>query len=541
MAFSFGAANARTKARLLARIEATQHLGVRDLVRLHDVLSFLQAYPDNARILAQVERLLASLRGRLESPRIDRESAVLQDLGFPGAVNRCAFAFPVIQHVQKRFPACLEIDWDAIEDYDPLLTILGLCVTPGEWQGLDDIQIDVPSWFTRTRPASTASDLEHLIQLLTHSRLDPITRDALFELVEFPVRFLALTEGSARCELRWPVDRVHYQKSDFRRERYQLERAIEKPFARSRRLSRAAGERFVDLALRTLFTRNLEIRTLGYANPRDVWLVDCGRGIQVGLIGVVPEYRDALEGHTCALILKNGIPIGYGPATATLGCCEIGLNVFPQVRGAEVRFIYPQFMRAIHHVLGARYFHLTTYGMGEDNPAAINTGAFWFYRKLGFSATNPEVEALALQEEERMRANPGYRSDRKMLRRLSHTGADCDLSGGAYRVPNLGALGVRLSQFLAHEFGSDRALAEKRCIARAARALGEKKPSGRGWNLLAPLLCMIPDLQRWSGPEKRGLARIVRAKGAATESGVDRMICAHPRLREAMLALCEER
>ena len=55
--------------------------------------------------------------------------------------------------------------------------------------------------------------------------------------------------------------------------------------------------------------------------------------------------------------------------------------------------------QVLFHLASVRYFVLTPYGMGEDNDEALQSGAFWFYRKLGFRAANPEVEALAVREE----------------------------------------------------------------------------------------------------------------------------------------------
>ena len=56
------------------------------------------------------------------------------------------------------------------------------------------------------------------------------------------------------------------------------------------------------------------------------------------------------------------------------------------------------------------------YQIGLENPEAIGSGAFWFYRKLGFRPVQPEVLALAEREERRMRKTPGYRSSRRTLR-----------------------------------------------------------------------------------------------------------------------------
>ena len=257
----------------------------------------------------------------------------------------------------------------------------------------------------------------------------------------------------------------------------------------------------------------------------------------------MPRYRDPLESHYCTLVLKNGVPIAYGPGTVSLGCCEIGLNLFPEFRGAEVRFIYPQFVRALHQLLGASYFFLTPYGMGRDNPAAIRTGAFWFYRKLGFRPTNPDVEALALQEEQEMRAKPGYRSSRAMLRRMSDTSVFFDLSDGECRPLDLGVIGLHQSRFIAKINGGDRRRAVKSCISRVARSLGYKgvaKLSAerrRAWEMLAPLLATIPDLEYWSASDKKRVLRILYAKGGPDEREVDRMIRAHRRLCESLREL----
>jgi len=64
-----------------------------------------------------------------------------------------------------------------------------------------------------------------------------------------------------------------------------------------------------------------------------------------------------------------------------------------------VYLIYAEFMRAMHHLAGARYFYIIPYGMGVDNEEALRSGAFWFYRKMGFRPTNPDIEALARSEE----------------------------------------------------------------------------------------------------------------------------------------------
>ena len=252
------------------------------------------------------------------------------------------------------------------------------------------------------------------------------------------------------------------------------------------------------------------------------------------LIGVLPEHRSPLESLYVFLIMKNEVPIAYGPAGVFLGCCEMGINLFPEFRGGEIRQIYAQFMRTMFHVLGVDHFYLTRYGMGEHNEPAIATGAFWFYRKLGFRPTNPVVEQLAQVEERRMRAQPGYRSDRRMLRRLSHTEAVLDLSDGRSRRFAFGTLGVATSRRIAEAFDSDRGRAERAAVARIGRLVTDLPTESHAVRDLAPILDLIPDLETWSRADVRALGRIIRAKGARSERRAALGFKAHRRLERSL-------
>jgi hypothetical protein len=541
LAGSFGPAAARRKLRLLEQLERAARHSLRDLRALHDVLCFLRAYPDDARVLRAVLAVIGRLRSWLEAAGDAADSPTLADTGYPGSVLRGEFSLPLL----RRVPAAFEIDWEELgaEGEESIANALGLLVTSAECQALDDIELPLQEWFGVARPADARSDLGFLLDLFERSPLDPAVRDHVFESCAIPVRHVLERPGSGRCEVAWPTARTHYQRKELERALISPATVVRRPFAARGRLGMRRGEQLIQLAQLALCSRGLEIRTLSYANARDVSLLACGRGLAIALIGVVPRYRDPLESHYVFLVLKNGVPVAYGPSTVSLGCCEIGINLFPEFRGAEIRFVYPQFMRVLHQVLGARYFFLTPYGMGESNPDAIRTGAFWFYRKLGFLPTNPAVEELARQEEERLRNEPGSRSNKAMLRRLSHTGAYLDLSGGECRPLDLGAIGLRQSRFVSGSFGGDRGRATERCIRRLARDLGLPRVPAldagerRAWEMLAPLLVRIPGLGAWSTRDKRRLRRILREKGRPSELAVDRLIRAHAPLCAGLRAL----
>jgi hypothetical protein len=70
-------------------------------------------------------------------------------------------------------------------------------------------------------------------------------------------------------------------------------------------------------------------------------------------------------------------------------------------------------------LLAVPCFAVDPYQLGHHNEEAIESGAFWFYRKLGFRPANEHVSKLLRTEEAKLRANPAYRTPARNLRRLA--------------------------------------------------------------------------------------------------------------------------
>jgi hypothetical protein len=539
----FGPEAARHKLHLLQAIDGLKRPGRRHLIILQATLAFLEAYPDNAAILKQARALNLRLRSWVGALPGGNEEGRPWNSGLPGTFNLYSYSYGVVRQMRVAHSGTLEIDWDTLEDEGPLLDVLPLLITPGETQGLEDIRISLRRWLDRCKPSSQATDLEFILDLFTGAGLPEAEAAHLYDSLDLPLIYRLSSPGTGRGETVLSTDRTHYQRQPLDRARFPLPPRIRRPLRGTRRLAQASGRRVVNCALTTLGSRNLEIYPLIYANDRDVTVVNCGQGLQVALVGVAPEFRSTLESLFFFMVIKNGIPLAYGPAAVLLGCCEMGINLFPEFRGGDIRVIYAEFMRALHHLLEVDYFYLTPYGMGEDNEDALKSGAFWFYRKLGFIAANPEVEALARSQEALLSKDPRHRSDRRTLRQLSHTSAYLDLSSGVRRPLDLGRLGVAQSSYLTTRFAGDRRRAVPSCTRRVSRALGitdRKKWTAdekRALESLAPLLAMIPDLERWSERDRRGVVRFVRSKGAASEIPAPRLLARHGRLDAALRKL----
>ena len=77
--------------------------------------------------------------------------------------------------------------------------------------------------------------------------------------------------------------------------------------------------------------------------------------------------------------------------------------------------------RSRREVFGSTTFSIDPYQIGLGNDEAIEAGAFWFYRKLGFRSTNPKIEQLARREEERIATDPHHRTSARTLKTLAQS------------------------------------------------------------------------------------------------------------------------
>jgi hypothetical protein len=193
-----------------------------------------------------------------------------------------------------------------------------------------------------------------------------------------------------------------------------------------------------------------------------------------------------------------------------------------------------------HQLLGVTCFSIDPYQLGQENEEAIQSGSFWFYRKLGFRPVRSDVQTILEREEERLRRDPRQRTAPGTLRRLAaghllweRPGAP----GGEWDRFQVRRLGLAVERAMKVRYGGDAGRMLRATAASAARVLGalpDKVPALGTW---APLLALIPGLAVWTPGEKRLLAGILRARLAPEEYRYARLLMQHGRLRKALLTL----
>jgi len=534
----YGSGRAAGKLRLLAGLERASLRTAAQVLRLHEHLVFMRAYPDDRAVLVRVERMLSGFARR---PDLRRHRDALADSGIAGTAIRYAFFWPTAGWLAARWPAQLSIDWERLDAPARLAAALPVLVTPIEavWLRLSDA---APRRMLDVLRGRRTPDGTFYVRRVAATPGDDFTREAFFDGLDVPL-VLHPGEGTpSRTHARHAGSPVVFRARPPERARPDLARELARPPRAVRRALPAEARRLIDLGRAAMATRGRDLDAFAYGDPRDVRVVDDGDGLEWAIIGVAPERRPALRSAYGVITLRNGVPIGYLDIHVLFRCVDLAYNAFESFRGAEAAFVLGRLLAALRHLFAAASFTLAPYQLGRDNDEAIGSGAWWFYYKLGFRPRAAAVRAIARAELARMEASPRHRSSARTLRRLAEDYLYFETAGArAPHWPSLDALGATIAARLAATAGADREAAVRECTDTAMRLLGAGRLRGASeraaWARWAPIVAVLPGVARWSAADRRALARVISAKGGRSDDEYLARFDAHPRLGAALARL----
>ena len=535
---SYGEGCAEAKLQLLLRLDRSRLRSSGAVLRLHEVLCFLRAYPDEARILAQVERMLANFQRRAD---FRRHRAALAETGIAGTSIHYRFFWGSARWLARRWPQSLSFDRRDREAEEKLAGVLPLLVTPAEAAWLKKGGVRAYAALDRLRgPGET--DAAFFVRRVEAMAGNEATREAFFDSIDASFVLKPGQETPSRSREKFPRVPVAYRNSPMHRLRPDLRKEIARAPREIRELPSSEAAAVLDLGRGAMVLRQRDLDAFSYGDPRDVRMVDDGDGLSFVLNGVVPGRRDWLTALYGYLILQNGVLVGYGDLILRGRSAAVAFNTFETFRGSEAAWNFARLLAAIHHSFGTDSFSLAPYQIGRDNEEAITTGAWWFYFKLGFRPRAPEAKRIADIELSRANADPAYRSGRATLRSLAAWPLffDLDPSRPAPLVP-VAEIGMRIARALAARAGAGRERAVRECLRQSLQLTGLRSMRGftpgerLAWAGWSPVLVELSALPRWSKAERSALVRVIRAKGGRRESDFVTLFAAHPKLEQALI------
>src|SRR5579883_1740259 len=408
-------------------------------------------------------------------------------------------------------------------------------------------------WFDTSQGSKTSSPR----WLITQIDLLPLSgpdKSHLYDSLRVPLRWHLENSPLSRTRNTRPVREVFYHREPLlTRKDFSLTEELSRTPPKFTRLSRTQGEAVIDLIREVMLVRYRELYGTTLGDPRSVVRADLGRGVSVFLWNLPPERRLPLRAYTAGLTLKNGVPINYIEALALFEWMEVGFNTFYTFRGGEVAWTFAQVLRCLTHLMGTRCVSMYPYQLGYNNQEAIESGALWFYRKLGFRPGHPDLLRFIQREEQRIARDPKYRTPAATLRRLAAGHMFYELPGaqpGAWDRFSTRNLGLRAAGLMSRDFGGNLQHFRDASARRLSKILripppnpaaslqpNPINPAATSFHNFAMLAALIPDLPAWTPAEKESLLEILRAKGAPSEMRYLHLLQTHSRLRDALLRL----
>lgn len=544
----FGPGAEKRVEQVLARLARCKFADAEALIRFHESLLFLRAYPHGPRILRTIEKELSSFAQRvklLEASDADTTAFIHPDSS--GLVQTSVidtFSFNIVRWLLQKHSSQIALDWKWFEDENRLAATWPRFMPLLEEDAFVEANVPYREWL-QTAKGRGSTDIAWLIKRFSSMPLTEQEKAELYDSLKLYVRWTPSYKAS-RTGMKLPVRNVFYHPQPLiqRRDVSFLDELQAAPPKLSR-LSATQGEAMMNIARETSTMRYRELYGFTHGDSRRVFKASLGRGVDLFVMGIPPARRLPLRAYHAAMIFKNGVPVGYFEGLSFVERMESGFNFYYSFREGETAWIYARTLNVFHHLLGVTVFSIDPYQVGHKNDEGLDSGAFWFYRKLGFRPTRKKLMNLTVAEERKIASRRSYRTPTKILRQLAEGSMILEVAKpdrGDWERFQIRNIGLRVQRLMASEFGGD----ADRMKGAAAKEIGhvlEINPSDLNevellvFNYFVVVLMLIPDLDRWTVGDKDDLVQIIAAKTGASETLYLKLLQKHALLRRELIKL----
>jgi len=405
----------------LRHLSRTKFHDTDSLVRYHELLMFVRAYPQSAEVMRAAEKELRGFAERvawLSEQGVDVAPLEHPEVsGIAGTPVTDTFGFHIVRSLVQRYPSQTSIYWEWFEDENRLAATWPRFMPLLAEDAFVEAHVPYRDWLRAARGGR--SELAWLIDRFTEL---PASDDQKAELYDSQYLYVQWQPPyrATRTGLRAPAKKLFYHQGPLiQRRDIDLNEQVVQPSPPLRKLSLREGESALDRTRDASTIRYRELYGFTHGDPKYVYHADLGRGVELFLVGLPSEKRLPLRAVHGVMIYKNGVPVGYFESLTLFERMESGFNLYYTFRDGETAWLYARVLNVMHHFTGATAFTLDPYQIGHENEEGIESGAFWFYRKLGFRPMRRELEALAEKEEKKIALRKGYRTSPRTLRALA--------------------------------------------------------------------------------------------------------------------------
>ena len=519
------------------------------LVRFHDTLLFLRAFPQSRAVAKLADHLLAMVEPEVECLRAagaDLESFDLEPYsGIAGTVLAEEHTYEVAEWLARRYGKQVTAEFNVDDNYSKLINALPRFMPLIE----DDtfVEPDVPFADLLSAAAGAKGREWHwLMEQLGRLPLSPKDKTEIYDALGIEVQLDLRGSPASRTYARHPTEHLFLHKEPLiPRKQISLADELASPEIPLRKLAHAEGEQILDLAREALVVRQRELYGTTRGDAEHVYEAEVGRGVLIYVWGLPPDRRLPLRAYHAGCTFKNGVPINYLEAISLFDWLEVGFNTFYTYRDGETAWTYAKVLHLLHQLTGVSCFSVYPYQLGHDNEEAIQSGAFWFYRKLGFRPGRQELLALTEAEERKIARNPKHRTSARTLRRLAAGHVFYEFGNaprGLYDSFSTRNIQLATQRRMTECFGGN---AEKMRSASIESIAGNLRVEleemldveRTAFSDFAVALSLIPKFEQWPKDRKQEALEIIKAKAAPEETTYLRLLQKQEELKRAFVAV----
>jgi hypothetical protein len=528
-------ADLNRKSELLNSLMIQKEFTSKDIINYHDTLLFLLAYPQNKNIYQLTQNAFSVFENQLFLHLKKYKSKAINELlgsGLSGTYLTSSFGFDLTKHLVLQYKNQISIDtidWECENGIEILKLILPKC----EQDILLLKEESITQWFIELA-GEGQNVIEFLLRSLEEKFPEPDVCEYFFLKLKVYVKIDFTGKLPSRSAITHTFNPVFYHDKELVRKINlfdELKIKVKGPLP----LNAQAKEQSWRTSQLMLLSLGRETDPLAYGRAEDVEVYDAGRGLSICLNGMRPGKRLPFESYIGYMAYKNGRPIAYGGAWIFGNRARIGLNVFEPYRGGESTWIFAAILRTYSLVFNIQHLLVDPYQIGKDNEEAIESGAFWFYYKLGFKPLQIPLKELAETEFAKMKESQQYRSSKAILRKLATSTLGIHLANDAmHEEPML------IAQFISNrirtEYGGNREKAFEEAGKALRKVLNIYSRKALPQQLKETALWWVPQLQKQKLREtqKQKITALLFEKAVGNEFEYTRALQNFPFLIQAI-------
>src|SRR4030095_5549148 len=303
----FGASRAKTIERLLARLRKQTITDADTLMRLHETLLFLRAYPQTQHVFQETESLLRQLPnwiGEAAVQGVDLDALDHPDKsGIAGRTVVDTFSYYILRDLVRRYPREVEFYWDWFEDENRLGEIWPHFMPLLEEDAFVEANIPYRAWLQAAR--GKTPDVNWLIEKFNRLPLTDVAKAELYNSQKLYVQWTP-AYSSTRTGMRLPAKLrsgpiFFHREPLLQRRDVSLVDELPKPPPRLQKLSRNDGQTILDLSRDASTTRYRELYGFTHGDASRVLKAELGRGVDLFVMGLPPSKRLPLRAYHAAM------------------------------------------------------------------------------------------------------------------------------------------------------------------------------------------------------------------------------------------------